>query len=76
MTIGLGTDIVEIVRIKKAVEKGGEAFLERSILRRKYLLMQNATSRATPTLPDAGRRKRLFPRLSDAGSAKIALCLK
>lgn len=29
MTIGLGTDIVEIVRIKKAVEKGGEAFLEK-----------------------------------------------
>lgn len=29
MTIGLGTDIVEIARIKKAVEKGGGAFLEK-----------------------------------------------
>ncbi len=29
MIIGLGTDIVEISRIKKAVEKGGEAFLQK-----------------------------------------------
>lgn len=29
MTIGLGTDIVEISRIKKAVEKSGETFLNK-----------------------------------------------
>ena len=29
MIVGLGTDIVEISRIKKAVDKGGKAFLEK-----------------------------------------------